>query len=291
MRHRIENQIPVGYVVIPPGSFWMGSPASDREAWGDEGPQHPVHLTEPFLMKQTEVTQEEWEWLMGNNPSYFHGEPFLPVEMVSWYDAVAYCNVLSEVEGIEPAYSFFGVKGIPGEERFSIEEVEWDEESEGYRLPTEAEWEYTCRAGTTAPRYGLLNQIAWFSENSNNRTHTVGQKSSNYFGLYDMIGNVWEWCWDWYGEYSRREQTNPKGPIAGTCRVFRGGSWGDNARYCRAARRYRGDSGNRYDYVGFRPCRSLPLDFLPFHRWREQTEAGLFYNPGSYRRGRKRRNF
>ena len=128
----------------------------------------------------------------------------------------------------------------------------------GYRLPTEAEWEYAAQAGTTGPRYGELNAVAWYSDNSGGTTHRVGQKRANTLGLYDMLGNVWEWCHDWHGDYPGGSMTDPSGPGAGSGRVARGGSWGNGTRDVRAANRYGGTPGYRYDALGFRLSRSSP---------------------------------
>jgi formylglycine-generating enzyme required for sulfatase activity len=128
----------------------------------------------------------------------------------------------------------------------------------GYRLPTEAEWEYAARAGTTTPRYGTLDQIAWYSSNSGSATHPVGQKTANAWNLYDMLGNVWEWTQDWKGDYSAGSQTDPQGPASGSSRVIRGGGWDDVASYARAGYRYYDPPDDRDYFLGFRPLRSLP---------------------------------
>ena len=173
-----------------------------------------------FLMAKYEVTQEVWQGVMGNNPSSFKGGK-LPVEDVSWTDSKSFCDKL------------------------------------GLRLPTEAEWEYACRAGTTSDYYcgNLMDgNYAWYSNNSNNKTHEVGQKYPNAFGLYDMMGNVWEWCADWYGTYPNSATTNPQGASSGRFRVYRGGSWDYNAWNCRSANRGYYSPDLRFSNVGFRPC-------------------------------------
>jgi formylglycine-generating enzyme required for sulfatase activity len=187
---------------------------------------------------------------MENNPSHFKGDA-LPVENVSWYEAVAYCNALSLKEGLTPAY------------RGSGESMVCDFSANGYRLPTEAEWEYAAREGTRA--YGgyeyaggdNIEELGWYHGNSGGRTHPVGTKAPNGLGLYDMSGNVWEWCWDWYsGSYERRDQTDPRGPPAGTDRVDRGGSALYDAEFLRSANRDGYIPTYRYWFLGFRVCRS-----------------------------------
>ncbi len=214
---------------IPAGSFLMGSPDTDTEAYSDEKPQHQVTLTKPFLMLRNEVTQAQYEAVMGTNPSYFTGDTARPVEPVSWYDAVSFCARLSQLES-----------------------------GATYRLPTEAEWEYAARAGTTTRRYGAIDDIAWYSGNSSSTTHPVKQKLPNAWGLYDMLGNVWEWTGDWYGTYAHAALTDPTGPSTGSLRVLRGGSWGSVALDARAACRGNYGPGNTRDRLGFRPLRSLP---------------------------------
>ena len=245
---------------IPSGMFLMGSPDGTGEE--DEHRQHEVRITQPFYLGVTEVTQAQYEAVMGNNPSWFAatgggkdkvagqstGE--LPVEHVSWLDAVKFCNRLSEMEGRKPFYE------INGE---TVRVPDW--KASGYRLPTEAEWEYACRAGT-ASRYSFgddpadLGEHEWFSENSGSRTHPVGEKRPNAFGLFDMAGNVLEWCWDAYDKdyYTRSPRDNPTGPDAAGAafRVFRGGGWGYDPRSCRSAVRDEGTPGLRDFTLGFR---------------------------------------
>jgi formylglycine-generating enzyme required for sulfatase activity len=203
-------------VPVPPGSYLMGSPEAEAGRDNDETPRHQVTISRPFYIGKYEVTQAQWVCVMGSNPSWFKGED-LPVENVSWNDCLEFCRKLTEREraaGRLPA-------GVV------------------YRLPTEAEWEYACRAGTTTRYYtgdseSDLARAGWFDGNSGDRTHPVGQKVANAFGLYDMHGNVWEWCQDWYGSYITDDATDPGGPQRGSLRVLRGGSWSNNASYCPA---------------------------------------------------------
>jgi sulfatase modifying factor 1 len=186
----------------------------------------------PYRLAAVPVTQLQYASVTGQRPSGVAGER-LPVEGVSWWDAVRFCNAWSEREGLTPAY------------RLGTEDVEWDASAEGYRLPTEAEWEYACRAGTTGPRYGALDEIAWYRGNSGERVHEVGGKLPNAWGLYDMLGNVWNWCWDVYDA-----------EVYGTYRVLRGGGWFDEHWSCRASVRRRSHPTFRVDDVGFRVARS-----------------------------------
>jgi formylglycine-generating enzyme required for sulfatase activity len=232
-----------GYVQIPAGQFTMGSPPTEDRRNADET-QHLVTITRSFWLKATPVTQAEYEALMGTNPSHFKsGEANCPVENVSWLDAVAYVNKLSDREGLPPAYDANG--GFAGLD------------CRGYRLPTEAEWEYACRAGSSAARYGELEQVAWHKENAGYTTHPVAQKRPNAWGLYDMLGNVWEWTNDWYGFYPTGAVTDPVGPASGGFRVGRGGSWGNVAQFVRAAGRGGVTPGGRDRNLGFRPLRAL----------------------------------
>jgi formylglycine-generating enzyme required for sulfatase activity len=210
-------------VYVPGGSFLMGSPENETGRDSDEG-QHRVTV-QSFYIGKYEVTQSQWRAVMGSNPSYFKGDN-LPVENVSWNDAKDFCRRLSQMTGKE------------------------------YRLPTEAEWEYACRAKTTGAYAGDLDAMAWYSKNSDSKTHSVGQKQPNAFGLYDMHGNVWEWCEDWYGSYPGGEVVDPMGPRSGSLRVDRGGGWGDGAVVCRSANRGNVAPGSRDGYLGFRLLRT-----------------------------------
>ena len=219
-------------VWCPPGQFMMGSPTSERGRDSDEV-QHEVVLTRGFFLSETECTQGQWEAVMGGNPSYFKGTEW-PVEEVSWEEAVEYCRKLTAKQRAE---------GILADG--------WE-----WRLPTEAEWEYAARAGTTGARYGKLDTIAWRDGNSGIQTHPVKQKTANAWGLYDMIGNVWEWCSDWYGGYPTGSVTDPTGPSSGSFRVRRGGSWLGGDWLARSALRSSIVPGDRYDNLGFRPALS-----------------------------------
>jgi formylglycine-generating enzyme required for sulfatase activity len=215
-------------VWIPPGSFDMGSPDTEAGRYSDEGPVHRVTLTKGYWMGKYEVTQEQWQQVMGNNPSTFKGAD-LPVEQVSWNDCQAF---LEKVNG-----------RLQGGLRA--------------RLPTEAEWEYACRAGTrtrfsAGDEDSVLGAVGWYGGNSGNQTHPVGQKRANAWGLHDMHANVWEWCQDWFGNYGSGAATDPTGVSSGSARVLRGGSWSSVARYCRSAFRSRYDPSNTGSGIGFR---------------------------------------
>jgi formylglycine-generating enzyme required for sulfatase activity/serine/threonine protein kinase len=217
----------------------------------DEKPRHLVTISRPFYLGVYTVTQSEYMQIARENPSDFSGGGRLPVENVSWFDAVAFCNTLSQKEGLPP---FYEIKGQ------TVEVPDWN--GPGYRLPTEAEWEFACRAGTTT-RFsfggdeGALGEYAWYSANSNGRTHPVGEKKPNTFGLFDMHGNVWEWCWDGYAAdyYQKSPADDPRGPDQSVDRVFRGGSWDLDSRYSRSANRRGNTPTYLYNNLGFRVAR------------------------------------
>ena len=233
-------------VRIAPGELWMGSPSGEEDRRSNET-RHRVSITQGFAIGTTEVTQALYEAVMGENPSRFKGGRN-PVEQVSWHDAVKLCNRLSEQEGLQPAY------------RISGETVTWDRTANGYRLPTEAEWEYAARGGGEQVYSGSndIGDVGWYSSNSGERTHEVGGKQANGWGLYDMTGNVWEWVWDWYGSYPSGAVTDPVGPSTGSSRVYRGGSWYRSPGSARVAYRSRIVPGLRGSYLGFRLARSSP---------------------------------
>ncbi|MDR2149619.1 MAG: SUMF1/EgtB/PvdO family nonheme iron enzyme [Spirochaetaceae bacterium] len=231
-----------GMVLVPAGTFMMGSNEGDS----DEKPVHRVTISKPFYMSKYEITQQEWRKVMGNNPSYFKGDN-LPVEKVSWYDAIEYCNRRSVNEGLTPAYMINGSS------------VTWNRSANGYRLPTEAEWEYAARSGGkdtyTYAGSNSVDSVAWYDGNSGGSTQAVGTRAANSLGLYDMSGNVWEWCWDWYGSYGNSAVTDPMGAASGSYRVRRGGGWNYDARDVRSAYRNDGTPTNRLYNLGLRVVR------------------------------------
>ncbi|MGX4734929.1 formylglycine-generating enzyme family protein [Kitasatospora griseola] len=188
-----------------------------------------------YRLAAAPVTRALYGRITGQRPSAAHGDR-TPVESASWWDAVRFCNALSERDGFSPAYRV----------QADGEPVEWDASADGYRLPTEAEWEYACRAGTTGPRYGPLEEVAWYRGNSNDRIHEVRRKQPNPWGFHDMLGNVWEWCWDLYDA-----------EVYGSYRVLRGGGWFDEHWSCRASVRRRSHPTFRVDDVGFRVARTV----------------------------------
>jgi formylglycine-generating enzyme required for sulfatase activity len=248
------------FIFVGAGSFVMGSHLNERGRGNSETP-HRVHV-KAFYMSQYQITQEEYEALMGNNPSFFTGSN-LPVETVSWFDAIEYCNRRSLQEGLNPVYTI-NVGRIDLKNRNSAMRwlVTWNQEANGYRLPTEAEWEYAAKGGNETPGDFLFSgsntqtEVAWYAINSGGAPHPVGTKDPNKIGLHDMSGNVWEWCWDWYGELTITEQFAPTGADAGTHRVIRGGSWADSAAYIRSAYRNSTIPSNLSMGLGFRIVRS-----------------------------------
>jgi formylglycine-generating enzyme required for sulfatase activity len=237
MDELLVNSIGMKFALIQPGEFLMGSPNTAPRAQGLEKPQYRVRITKPFYFGVYEVTQAQYEQVVGINPSVFKGES-RPVESVSLDDAEWFCQRLERLP---------------------------EERSAGriYRLPWEAEWEYACRAGTTSEysfgdSEGDLGNYAWYDENSNRVTHPVGQKRPNPWGLYDMHGNVWEWCQDWYRDYVAHAVDDPRGTVHASHRVSRGGCWRQNAEYSRSACRYRWTPSDRYDHLGFRVVLNAP---------------------------------
>ena len=235
-------------VKVPKGSFTMGSPTGESGRGTDET-QHAVTLTTDFWMAESEVTQRQYRNLMGSSPSSFKGDE-LPVESVSWFEAAEYCNALSVKEKLTPCYQISGTT------------VGWADglRCTGYRLPTEAEWEYAA-SPATPPRTvyagsDSVDGVAWYSTNAGSTTHAVKTKTANERGLYDLSGNVWEWVWDWYqSNYEALPLTDPIGPSTGTSRVLRGGTWSYSAAYTRVAQRYTLVPMYRDIILGFRIVR------------------------------------
>ncbi|MDR0503720.1 MAG: SUMF1/EgtB/PvdO family nonheme iron enzyme [Treponema sp.] len=226
---------------------------------------YTITLTSGFYMGKYEVTQEQYHAVMENNPSYFHSSPASgevqgkrPVEWVRWYDAIVFCNKLSMAEGLIPAYSING--STDPADWATWDAVQVVAGSTGYRLPTEAQWEYACRAGTTTTwsfgdNQSSLTNYAWYIANSNGMTHEVGKKLPNAWGLYDMHGNVWEWCWDWFGNYPNTAQTDPAGAVSGSHRLYCGGGWSSSAEDTASVSRDNYGPGVRYNSLGFRLLR------------------------------------
>ncbi len=229
---------PSNMVLIQAGTFTMGSPVSEQDRFIDEGPQTTVTLSRPFFMGLRPVTQAEYQSVTAVNPSFFTGNSSRPVEQVTWSDATNYCSLLTQRERLAGRIA-----------------VGWK-----FRLPTEAEWEYACRAGTTNRFYygddltcSSLPNYAWFADNSGGQTAPVAQKPANPWGLYDMIGNVWEWCDDWYAPYPGGSVTDPRSTDSTSgIRVLRGGSWNDEGRSCRSAYRSADSPTAHYNFYGFR---------------------------------------
>jgi formylglycine-generating enzyme required for sulfatase activity len=255
--------------LIPAGTFLMGSPAGEADRSPDEGPQHEVTISRPFYLGVYPVTQEQYEQVMGTNPSWFsprgggsdkvrtQNTRTSPVESVSWEDAAAFCRKLSE---------------LPEEKRRGLV----------YRLPTEAEWEYACRGGASSsiPFY-FGHSLSATQANFNNhlgRTTGVGSFPTNGFGLHEMHGNIWEWCQDWFDAnyYANSPNEDPQGPQSGEGRVLRGGSWSGDAWLCRSALRYRGAPGFRYFNIGFRVALTVaPRGAAPMARSAPHSGSSL----------------
>jgi formylglycine-generating enzyme required for sulfatase activity len=265
-----QNAAPYGFVRIQGGTFTMGSPENEPERQDYEGLRQVT--VSSFYMGKYEVTQKEYQEIMGTNPSVFKGDN-LPVENVNWYEAVEYCNKRSQKEGLTPAYAINkNQKDLNN--TYSNDNVKWtvmwNRSANGYRLPTETEWEYACRAGTTTPfstgdniTTSQANYNGRFPYNDNDKgmfhkkTLPVGSFEPNAWGLYDMHGNVWEWCWDWYDtNYSNGAKTDPMGALSGAGRMVRGGSWTAPAEYARSASQVSMYPNNKYNYLGIRLVRS-----------------------------------
>ena len=221
------NGVTFTMVYVEGGTFTMGCTSEQgSDCYNDEEPAHSVTLSS-YYIGQTEVTQGLWQAVMGSNPSYFKKGNNYPVESVSWYDCQNFISRLNSLTGLR------------------------------FALPTEAQWEFAARGGKNSRGYkssgsNSVGDVAWYSDNSSSTTHPVGQKKPNELGIYDMSGNVWEWCQDWYGSYSSSSQSNPTGASSGSYRVARGGGWGRDAGYCRVSHRGIRTPDYRNSYLGLR---------------------------------------
>lgn len=225
------NALGMQFNLVKAGSFQMGTDTTAQ----NESPAHSVKITTDFYIGIHEVTQLQWKQVMGTDASFFKGDS-LPVERVSFNDILAFIDALNELE-----------------------------RNAGYRLPTEAEWEFAAKGGIQSEKFVFpgsnnLNELAWYLNNADGTTHTVGQKKANELGLFDMAGNVWEWCSDWYGAnyYENSPQIDPTGPNAGITRVLRGGSWGSTIEQCRVSSRSSIEAESRFSGIGFRLVRAYP---------------------------------
>ncbi len=261
-----------GMIYVEGGSFLMGNSQS-IDGFNDELPTHEVAVSS-FYIGKYEVSQGEWFEIMGYNPSKFTGDINRPVDSVNWYEAIVYCNLLSMKNNLNPVYKLYDSFDpqdwgkIPSSSISSWELVECDWNAGGFRLPSEAEWEFAVRGGKDTSDYlyagsNFIDEVAWYWENSmhnydDRQTQPVGEKKANRIGIFDMSGNVWEWCWDWYQSdyYKRSPQVNPIGPLDGSDRVTRGGSWIVSEGSCTVSRRGSSMPHENFSYIGFRVVRS-----------------------------------
>ena len=292
------DNLPEGFVCIPAGEFWMGTPEDQIPRNALEEERHRVRITQPYLMGAYEVTQSEWNAVMETVPSYFSEsgagctlEPCetRPVERVNWHEVIVYANQRSEAEGLTPCYATTGCSGELGigceEDRedclagYTCQTIERISACNGYRLPTEAEWEHAARAGDDAYRYGAIDDIAWYLGTARNRSRPVGGKLPNAWGLYDMYGNVSEWTFDtfnqdygFFGTDSNEAIDDPVGGEFGDTRVVRGGNWSSGHEDCRAARREKAFPAYKNQKIGIRLVRQLRSNTQPSRRQRISLE-------------------
>lgn len=248
-------RMPDWMAYVEGGTFLQGSPDSEEGRSFDEGPRREVTVSS-FLIAKREVTFDEYDEYCSDSgkprpDDKGWGRWSRPVIGITWLEAVEYCNWRSKKDGLQPVYILDGSRVV----------CDW--EAVGYRLPTEAEWEYAARGGKSGRnlRYSGSDNpetVAWYNLNSGNRSHPAGGKAANELDLQDMSGNVWEWCWDWYAGYPTSRDRDPRGPDAAALKVVRGGAWFNVASSLRPAKRYFVDPAHKFDYLGFRLARSVP---------------------------------
>ncbi|MBM4399994.1 MAG: formylglycine-generating enzyme family protein [Candidatus Cloacimonetes bacterium] len=250
-------------ILVNGGTFTMGKTQGASTAV--DAP-HQVTISS-FYIGKYEVTQGEWSAIFGSNPSNFAGDLGRPVEMVNWYLALVYCNKRSIAESLTPVYSInnttnpIGWGQIPNISNQNWNNAVCNMNANGYRLPTEAEWEYAARGASNTPDYlysgsNDINSVAWYVTNSNGSTRRFGLKQANGLGIYDMSGNVWELCWDWYANYNTDPANNPTGPATGQTKVIRGGCWYGLGDYSGVSHRGYKNPSYKDDGIGIRLCRS-----------------------------------
>ena len=242
---RLKQQM----ILVPKGTFQMGSDPAHELTEEDELPQHNVTLNQNYWVSNTPITQMMFRAVVGKNPSHFKTSDY-PVEMISWYDAIQFCNALSLREGLVPCYE---------SKSDDPENVRWNRQANGFRLLTESEWEFMARAGGNQQYAGsnTPHDIAWFIDNSKGTTHSVKRLDPNLWGFYDVNGNVWEWCWDWFDFYSEANVSDPIGPKEGRGRVFRGGSFTVPQKMLRVSQRGAERPHNRMNGLGLRVARNV----------------------------------
>ena len=267
----------IDMVTVPSGAFPMGSPKGTSNSLDIERPVHQVEVKE-FLLGKYEVTQGQYFEVTGTRPGNFltnaendspDGWMLLPIEMVNWYEALIFCNRLSIKEKLNPVYRISGSVNpddwgdAPLNKNAVWDAVDMTAGANGYRLPTEAEWEFAARGGDSAPKTTVYSgsnsadSVSWYYDNSKFKIHEIGKKAPNQLDLYDMSGNAMEWCWDWLGNYTADTQSSPTGPLAGQFRIIRGGGWSVSVHYSRIAYRHYNNPYYRGVNLGFRVARSL----------------------------------